>query len=93
MKRSILIVGLWVTVLSAGASASLAQPYPNRPIQLIIPNVAGSILDITSRLFAEDLGKILGTQIIPVNKPGATKGRPEQIGGFFRRRITGSFKP
>jgi len=74
MKPSSLIIGLLVIVyaLGAGASLSLAQPYPNRPIQLIIPNVAGSILDITSRLFAEDLGKILGIQIIPINKPGAT---------------------
>jgi len=74
MKRSILIVGLLliVSASSARVSTTFAQPYPNRPIQLIIPNVAGSIVDITSRLFAEDLGRILGTQIIPVNKPGAT---------------------
>jgi len=28
-------------------------------------------MDINSRLFTEDLGKILGTQVVPVNKPGA----------------------
>lgn len=74
MKRSILMVGLLLTVyvFSTGVSTTFAQPYPNRPIQLIIPNVAGSIVDIISRLFAEDLGKILSTQIIPINKPGAT---------------------
>jgi tripartite-type tricarboxylate transporter receptor subunit TctC len=73
MKRSILIVGLLVTVyaLSVGASPSLAQPYPNRTLQMIIPNVAGSIMDITGRLLADELGKILGTQIIVMNKPGA----------------------
>lgn len=48
-----------------------AQTYPSRPIQLIIPNVPGSIMDINSRMLAEELGKILGTQIIPINKPGA----------------------
>ena len=74
MKRSILMVGFLITayVFSAGVSTTFAQPYPNRPIQLIIPNVAGSIVDIISRLFAEDLGKTLSTQIIPINKPGAT---------------------
>ena len=48
-----------------------AQTYPSRPIQLIIPNVPGSIMDINSRMLAEELGRILGTQIIPINKPGA----------------------
>ena len=28
-------------------------------------------MDINSRLFTEDLGKILGTQVVPINKPGA----------------------
>ena len=49
-----------------------AQAYPNRPIQLIIPNSAGSALDTVSRLLAEELGKILGTQIVVLNKPGAS---------------------
>lgn len=48
-----------------------SQPYPSRPIQLIIPNVAGAIVDINARALSEELGKILGTQIIPINKPGA----------------------
>ncbi|MBP1696266.1 MAG: transporter [Deltaproteobacteria bacterium] len=49
-----------------------AQPYPNRPIQVIIPLVAGSAMDVNGRLLAEELGKILGTQIVPMNKPGAS---------------------
>lgn len=73
MKRSIFILGLFLIVygLSVGVSATLAQPYPNRPIQLIIPGAAGSILDITGRLLGDEVGKIIGTQLIPVDKPGA----------------------
>ncbi len=48
-----------------------AEQYPNRPIQLIVPNVPGSIMDITGRMFAEELGKLLNTQVIVINKPGA----------------------
>jgi tripartite-type tricarboxylate transporter receptor subunit TctC len=48
-----------------------AQTYPNRNIQLVIPNVPGSIMDINSRAVSEELGKLLGTQIIPINKAGA----------------------
>ena len=73
MKRFILALGLFLMVCEfvTGGSPSWAQRYPDRPIQYIVPNVAGSIMDINSRLFTEDLGKILGTQVVPINKPGA----------------------
>lgn len=73
MKRliSIHILSFVVFGLSIGIPMIQAQPYPNRPIQLIIPGAAGSILDIAGRLSGEELGKILGTQLIPVVKPGA----------------------
>jgi tripartite-type tricarboxylate transporter receptor subunit TctC len=73
LKRSIYTLGLFLTLygLSIGISTLQAQPYPNRPIQLIIPNVAGAMVDIQGRALSEELGKILGTQIIPINKPGA----------------------
>ena len=52
-------------------SLSLAQRYPDHPIQLVIPNVAGAQMDIAARLLASELEKILGQKIIPNNKPGA----------------------
>jgi tripartite-type tricarboxylate transporter receptor subunit TctC len=51
-------------------SASIAA-YPDHPIQLIIPYVAGATGDITARMVADELEKILGTKVIPNNKPGA----------------------
>ena len=73
MKRLLFAAILSLTILGLplGVNEVHAQPYPSRPIQLIIPNVPGSIMDINSRILSEDLGKILGTQIIPINKPGA----------------------
>jgi tripartite-type tricarboxylate transporter receptor subunit TctC len=73
MKRSIFMVGLFLIMygLSVGVSTTLAQPYPNRPIQLIISNVPGAIVDICGRALGEEMAKILGTQIVPINKPGA----------------------
>ena len=72
MKRSILIVSSLLIMygLVWGVSTTLAQPYPNRPIQLVIPNVAGSIMDINSRILTDELGKLLGTQIVITAKPG-----------------------
>ncbi len=73
MKRSIFPVGFLLVVLGFiwGTVPSFAQPYPNRPIQWIIPGAAGSILDIAGRLTGDELAKILGAQLIPVVKPGA----------------------
>jgi tripartite-type tricarboxylate transporter receptor subunit TctC len=53
------------------APAVHAQPFPNRNIQLIIPYVPGATGDIKARFLADELEKILGTKIIPMNKPGA----------------------
>ena len=73
MRRFAFAVGLFFFLygLGMGASTVLAQSFPSRPIQLVIPNVAGSIMDINSRIVADELGKILGTQIVVVDKPGA----------------------
>jgi len=73
MKTSIFLFVSILIVCSFffAVSPIWAQPYPNRPIHLIIPNVAGSFQDIPARALSEELGKILGTQIIPINKPGA----------------------
>ncbi len=72
-KHLFFFLFLWMVGLSTLApSASLAQKYPDRSIQLIIPYVAGATGDITARMLAEELEKSLGTKIIPNNKPGAS---------------------
>jgi len=49
-----------------------AQPYPNHPIQLIIPIPAGGGGDVNGRILIDELGRILGQQIIVTNRPGAS---------------------
>ena len=73
MKRFVFVAALWMVVcgLNIRAEDVQAQPYPNRPIQLIIPIPAGGGGDVTGRLVAEELGKILKMQVIVVNKAGA----------------------
>jgi tripartite-type tricarboxylate transporter receptor subunit TctC len=73
VKRLIFVTGfiLMVYGISIGISTPQAQPYPNRPIQLVIGSTAGSAADIIGRLLAEELRKTLGVQIVPINKPGA----------------------
>ena len=56
-----------LTVFAAGASA---QDYPNKPVTLIIPWVAGGPTDIVLRAVAEAAQKHLGQPIIVENKAG-----------------------
>ena len=53
------------------ASASLAQPYPNKPIRAVVPFAAGSATDQIGRAFAEKMSATLGQPIVIDNKPGA----------------------
>lgn len=69
MKRSVFTVGLLLIFVLTGAPA-FPQPYPNRPVQWVIPANPGSILDIGGRLLGNELGKLLNTQFIALNKPG-----------------------
>ena len=73
MKRHFFITVFFLVVfgLCGGIPTLQAQNYPNRPVQFVLPGTPGSIIDITGRVLAEDLGKVVGAQFIPVNKPGA----------------------
>jgi len=50
---------------------ALAQPYPNKPISLVVPQVAGGTNDIVARLIAPAYGEAIGTSIVVENRPGA----------------------
>lgn len=47
------------------------EEYPVRPITLIVPFSAGGTSDVIARLAAEQMGKVLGQQIVNENTPGA----------------------
>ena len=72
MKRLIIIAAACVFLTGFAATTVLAQSYPNHVIQLIIPIPAGGGGDISGRILAENLAKILGQQIVVNNKPGAS---------------------
>lgn len=61
-----------ITLSLCGTGATLAQSYPSRPIQLIVPLSAGSSIDILARGFAEGLSAELGQPTVVVNRDGAS---------------------
>jgi tripartite-type tricarboxylate transporter receptor subunit TctC len=56
--------------LCAAALAASAQPYPSRPIKMIIPFPPGGTLDTLGRNLAQKLGEQMGQQFVVENKPG-----------------------
>ncbi|CAN5575842.1 tripartite tricarboxylate transporter substrate binding protein [soil metagenome] len=56
----------------AGAGAQPADPWPTRPIRVLMPFGAGGSMDVLSRLLAPIVSEQLGQQVIVENRPGAT---------------------
>ena len=48
-----------------------AQPYPAKPIRLIVPFAAGQGADVAARLIAQKLGDEIGQPLVIDNRPGA----------------------
>lgn len=79
--RRILIPTLLLAWGLGWSTGAFPQSYPDRPVQLIVPNVPGSILDVNARLLTGELGELLGTRIVVQNRPGAasTLGTAELV--------------
>jgi tripartite-type tricarboxylate transporter receptor subunit TctC len=55
----------------AGGVARAQQPYPTRPITMIVPFAAGGPTDVLARILAQQMGPSLGAQIVIENVTGA----------------------
>ena len=69
MRRICTTVAL-AAVLAVPA-AGWAQPYPSKPVRLIVPFAPGGGVDFIARLVGQKLGEALGQQIIVENRAGA----------------------
>ena len=58
-------------LLLTAVGAALAQGYPTKPVNMIIPFAAGGPTDVLGRIMAQRMSEILGQQVVVENVGGA----------------------
>jgi len=58
-------------LLFSHAAAAADQPYPNRPIRVVVPQSAGGSTDLAARTVTQRLDDVLKQPVVVDNRPGA----------------------
>lgn len=64
-----LLIGLFA--LGAAMGGECAEPFPSRPVHIVIGFPAGGGIDLVARILAPRLAQALGQPVVVDNKPGA----------------------
>ncbi len=67
----VVFAALLAAIAMAAPALAEAQPYPSRPVKLVVPFPPGGSLDNTGRLIAQRLTEMWGQAVVVENKPGA----------------------
>ena len=70
-RRRFLYLAAGAAALPLAARVAWAQPYPAKPVRIIVGLPAGGSADITARLIGQWLSERLGQQFLIENRPGA----------------------
>ena len=72
LNRLIFLVAAFVLLFTqTGVAQEDVSKYPSKPITYISPAPPGTGIDLSTRLMAKELEKILGKPVVVENKPGA----------------------
>jgi tripartite-type tricarboxylate transporter receptor subunit TctC len=66
--RGVLLLTATLWALCAGA---VAQPYPGKPVRVIVPFAAGGTPDVVGRIISQQLAAQTGQTFVVENRPGA----------------------
>src|SRR6516164_8822303 len=69
VKCLVIAATLILSVLGVGTAT--AQPYPSRPVTMVVPFAAGGPTDVLARILAQSMSQTLGQQIVIENVTGA----------------------
>src|SRR5947208_14301824 len=64
----------WIiaALLASTCPSAHAQPFPSKPIHLIVAYSPGGTGDVVARIIADKLGPALGQTVVVENRPGAS---------------------
>ena len=71
IRRTCVLASIVTGLICILSSTQAQTSYPNRPIQMIVPQAAGGTNDIVGRLVSQKLAEVLGNPVAVENKPGA----------------------
>jgi tripartite-type tricarboxylate transporter receptor subunit TctC len=67
-----LLAGVASAILLAAAGSVAAQPYPNKPVRIMVGAPPGGGTDVIARMLADKFGESLKQSFIVENRPGAS---------------------
>jgi tripartite-type tricarboxylate transporter receptor subunit TctC len=69
--RAMKMAAVFLAILVASANVAQAQPFPTRPLKIVVPFSPGGIGDTMARILAEEIAKGLQQPVVVDNRPGA----------------------
>lgn len=99
MRSFRLLLSAFCLGIALFCATAAAQPYPSRPVRIILPQAAGGAVDVALRPIAQKLSETWGQQVIVDNRPGANgiigieavaKSKPDgyTLGAAFTSSLT-----
>ncbi len=61
----------WLMILASLPAWAAEEPFPDKPINIIVSMAPGGVMDTHAQILGERLGKVLGQPVLRLHKPGA----------------------